>query len=212
MRCETHTVKENDSQFIGHGYCYGTTCHGNMGTHGWSKNYGMILKGVGSHVTCLREGHLIDVWERPEDYIAGSKGVKGAGGLFSRSMCVVRVHGVDAHAVRALDLYYQALASSFESAGLRGKIAYERAVLGDLFLWLLGLPLRQHGNCSQWVSRGLFLANLVKREYMFPKALWVDLFETHVLPTNGPPAEGARRRERRLRRRRQAGDSEATTY
>ena len=102
------------------------------------------------------EGHLIDVWERPEDYIAGSKGVKGAGGLFSRSMCVVRVHGVDAHAVRALDLYYQALASSFESAGLRGKIAYERAVLGDVFLWLLGLPLRQHGNCSQWVSRGLW--------------------------------------------------------
>ena len=53
-RCEVHTVKEGDSQ---HG------SYANMGKSGSSShNYGMVLKGRASHVTCLRNEDVHDHW------------------------------------------------------------------------------------------------------------------------------------------------------
>merc|ERR1719424_1432205 len=57
-RCEVHTVKEGDSMTTPYG-----KDHANMGKSGSSShNYGMILKGRASHVTCLRNEDVHDHW------------------------------------------------------------------------------------------------------------------------------------------------------
>merc|ERR1711907_728470 len=34
------------------------------------------------------------------------------------------------------------------------------------------------GNCAYWTSSGLEFVNLIKRTRIFPKGIWVELFET----------------------------------
>jgi hypothetical protein len=57
-RCEVHTVEKGDSMTTPYG-----KDHANMGKSGSSShNYGMILKGRASHVTCLRNEDVHDHW------------------------------------------------------------------------------------------------------------------------------------------------------
>lgn len=69
-----------------------------------------ITRGTGN----VGEGELVEFWERPYDYIFGVHGAKGKGGLFSRSMCIVRVQEWDPAGVEAIDLYLRSMLASFQ--------------------------------------------------------------------------------------------------
>jgi hypothetical protein len=57
-RCEVHTTKVGDTMYSAYG-----RDSANMGAKGSSsRNYGMILKGKSSHVTCLRNEDVHDHW------------------------------------------------------------------------------------------------------------------------------------------------------
>lgn len=40
---------------------------------------------------------MVEYWEKPYDYLLGVHGAKGKGGIFARSMCIVRVQEWDKH-------------------------------------------------------------------------------------------------------------------
>ena len=116
---------------------------------------------------------------QPADYLIGSYGVKGAGGLHARSMCSIRVQEWDHDAILALHFYINSIRAGARSGSKNGRKASFGFVRGlfDPIVTLLGFPSQMHGNCSQWTSRALEMCGAVEREHMFPKATWVDMFE-----------------------------------
>jgi|Transcript_81764 hypothetical protein len=132
-----------------------------------------ITQGTGE----VGEENLIDIWQEPTDYMFGIRGQKGAGGCFSRSIALVRITDVEPNAIRAIEFYFQSLAAAFDSSGLE-HVRYSRTRCLDFLRWILGMPATQSGNCSEWTSRGLFLANIIERVYMFPKSIFIDMFQT----------------------------------
>ena len=157
------------------------------------------------------EGELVELWGSPADYLVGSYNVPGAGGMHARNICSIRIEEWDPNALKALHYYLLAVRASArmdnKSRGNDDEVGYVNSAASDAvnrdeksrdrsksstsfhFIaglfdpWRarLGFRAKQHGNCSQWTSRALFLAGATEREHMFPKASWVDLFESLVL-------------------------------
>ena len=151
-------------------------------------------------------GEMIDVWETPSDYIYGVKGEEHMGGIFSRSMCCIRVQDWDPNGVEAIELYFRSMLASYKSS----RAAWHNCGLCiSLVTWLGFGRMRPYGNCSDWLSRGCFLAGLLRRPHTFPKAAVVDMLETLILdrPRDAPAAqvvyfkqEPESRRERKWQR------------
>ena len=151
-----------------------------------------ITKGKGK----AGEMQLVEVYEDPADYLLGTHGLKGAGGVFARSICTIRIPEWNDEAIASLHYYLRAVRATArvqmreedEDRARAGRrfggsptgFSFVQA-LCDPWRERLGLRGAQHGNCSNWTSRGLFLAGLVERVHLFPKAIWADLFENHVL-------------------------------
>ncbi len=151
-----------------------------------------ITKGNGK----AGEMQLVEVYEDPADYLLGTHGLKGAGGVFARSICTIRIPEWNDEAIASLHYYLRAVRATARVQKREDDEDKERArrrfggsptgfsfvqALCDPWRERLGLRGAQHGNCSNWTSRALFLAGLLERVHLFPKAIWADLFENHVL-------------------------------
>ena len=164
-----------------------------------------ITRGTGE----VGEGELVEFWRHPFDYVYGVRGSKGKGGVFSRSMCIVRLQDWDERSVQSIDLYMRAMLESYSSS--RSMASWSHAgKFESLLSWLLKYRTRASGNCSDWVSRSMWYAGLLKRPHSFPKAILVDLIESFILeaPAEAPQAHivyvkqaAAGRRERQWQRR-----------
>lgn len=135
-----------------------------------------ITRGVGK----VGENEMVEYWERPYDYIFGVHGAKGKGGVFSRSMCIVRIQEWDEHGVDAVDLYLRAMSASF-FAEQRTVSWHHCGRCLELFSWLGWGRVRPSGNCSDWVSRAAFIGGLLSRPHTFPKGAVVDIFDRFIL-------------------------------
>lgn len=130
---------------------------------------------------------MVEFWEQPYDYFYGRQ---GKAGIFARSMCIVRVQEWDASGIEAIELYLSAMLASYRASRARW---HNCAFLITLVSWLgpSEWRLSPGGNCTEWLSRGCFLAGLVRRPCVFPKAALVDLIEQLILeqPPDRPRAE-----------------------
>ncbi|KAL1523693.1 hypothetical protein AB1Y20_018624 [Prymnesium parvum] len=145
-----------------------------------------ITRGTGE----IGEGEMVEFWEAPFDYIYGVRGSRGKGGVFARSFCIIRMHKWDAHAIAAIDNYMLSMMHSFQ-ADARTVSWHHCGKCINLGSWILPFRVRPSGNCSDWVSRALFLAGLLRRPHTFPKAALADMVEEFILnqPKDAPLAE-----------------------
>lgn len=137
-----------------------------------------------------QKNELVDVWEKPYDYVYGVKGQSSKGGIFARSLCIIRVQEWDASGIEALELYLRTMLASFKSVG--GAANWHNCgQCINLCSWLGYGRVRPYGNCSDWLSRACFLAGLLRRPHTFPKAALVEMLETLILdaPPDAPKAE-----------------------
>ena len=133
-------------------------------------------------------GELVDIWEKPFDYIYGVKGIEQKGGMFSRSMCVVRLQEWDPHGVEAIELYLRAMLASHKAS----RAGWHNCGLCiKLASWLGFGRVRPYGNCSDWLSHACHVSGLLRRPHTFPKAALVDMIETLILdcPPDRPRAQ-----------------------
>ena len=130
---------------------------------------------------------MVELWEQPYDYMYGDH---GKGGIFARSMCVVRVQDWDARGIEAIELYVSAMLASYRASRARW---HNCASCITLCSWMGPTEWRisPSGNCSDWLSRGCFLAGLVRRPHTFPKAALVDIIEHFIFeqPAKTPHAQ-----------------------
>ncbi|CAK4648701.1 hypothetical protein LEN26_015533 [Aphanomyces euteiches] len=124
------------------------------------------------------EGHqLIEFYDDPEDYILG---VQGKGGIFSRDICSIRIEDVHPDSMRALDHHFQAISHRFKADGKGCSFEITGGFWENVFREMFHLPSKPSGNCARWVSKGLVYANVLKRQSMFPKAIWVEMLENQT--------------------------------
>ena len=137
------------------------------------------------------EEHLVSVWEDTSDYVFGTIGnidpATGRGDNYKKvqsvhkmPICSIRIPEWDDESVAALHHYLRAVRAATKTPRKHVSFSFFQTLLDP---WRLRFGLRQtlHGNCSNWTSRALFLAGLLERVHLFPKAIWADLFENHVL-------------------------------
>ncbi|OQS01939.1 hypothetical protein THRCLA_05635 [Thraustotheca clavata] len=121
---------------------------------------------------------LIEFFDDPEDYILG---VQGKGGIFSRDICSVRIEEVNPASMMALHHHFLATSHRFRADGNGVKFEITGGFWHNLFRELFHLPSRPSGNCAKWVSKGLVYANVLRRQSMFPKAIWVEMIESQTV-------------------------------
>jgi len=121
---------------------------------------------------------LVELWEKPEDYLLGSGG--GKGGIFARSICTIRFKNWDASLIKAMHHYFLSLDASHRASTIVG-FSMVGMALSVISFFLPWTQARTRANCAQFTGQGLFLAGLLSRQRIFPKAMWVDMFERQVL-------------------------------
>jgi len=134
----------------------------------------------------------------PGDYFFGHQHkkdghVKMIGGIFSRSYCTIRIDKVeraplDPCKIWAMHNYFLSL--RFAHAGNRtgyGVVGYDLCgVIQSIFyFWMPHLRMTRRWNCAQFISEGLFLAGMLSRPRLFPKAVWLDMVEHFILDGHG---------------------------
>ncbi|KAL6075885.1 Transmembrane protein [Balamuthia mandrillaris] len=118
---------------------------------------------------------------RPEEYFFGTKSwEEGAeqGGIYNRNMATVRIEEWPAEQILDMHNYFQKL----QRKGFQ-KTAKFSLLLSPLYNGLASwLPWRlaERGNCARFTSAGLVEGGLLYRPTMWPKSIWVQLFETQA--------------------------------
>mmetsp|Transcript_5052 Transcript_5052/g.14881 ORF Transcript_5052/g.14881 Transcript_5052/m.14881 type:complete len:386 (+) Transcript_5052:23-1180(+) len=136
---------------------------------------------------------LVQIYEDPADYYFGSN---GNGGIFSRSVCLVRVQHWDADSVLAMDHWFRGVAHAFQRVNedAQAKVGFNHCgALLDTARVVLGLSETGiTGNCSNWTSQAMVLGGLSKRIHSFPKAILVDMVDHLLLDRARKDADKAR--------------------
>lgn len=110
------------------------------------------------------------------DFDRGNGAVQG--GIYNRSYCGLRIENLPKGATENLHRYYKAL----EAKERVLKTAHFQLV-GSRFTNFLRkiLPWKdepnEFGNCTHWSANGLVWASVLPRKHMFPKDLFINLFE-----------------------------------
>lgn len=125
----------------------------------------------------------------PTEYLYGTafEAVGAAqGGAYNRRIIGVRIEKWDDELLQDLDYYYRKLARREESHSATFEL-----FLGPLWNFLRdklpeGFNFAESGNCARWTSAGLVFADLMQSRNIWPKRIWIDLFEKHGLkdPSN----------------------------
>ncbi|KJE91653.1 hypothetical protein CAOG_02761 [Capsaspora owczarzaki ATCC 30864] len=96
-------------------------------------------------------------------------------GLYNRTMISVRVEHVPEERILAMHKYFQRLEE--ESRAQRAKFEIVLSPILNFVRWVLPFDLAERGNCAFWTSKGLKEAGVVQHVSMWPKSIWIDMFE-----------------------------------
>jgi len=126
-------------------------------------------------------------WSTPEEFLFTTKWHKGCQpkGLYNRDMIGLRVEEIPPEKMLEMHEYFCALAERSQEK----KVKYDLGFLDLLtqFLPLFGdflhkwLPVDaiERGNCARWTSKGLLKAGVVTKSTMWPKSVWINMFENY---------------------------------
>jgi hypothetical protein len=105
------------------------------------------------------------------------------GGIYTRSILTVGYDDVPDENILKMHEYYE----SIHEKSLTGHTQFD-IVLGPIWnIFSRIFPvLSERGNCTKWTSEGLKKADIIDTTHIWPKNLWITMFENHdqkVKPT-----------------------------
>jgi hypothetical protein len=124
------------------------------------------------------------VFCHPRDYLFDAV-VGEQGGIFNRDIIGIRIEHVDPDKIIAMDKYFQELSERHFHKEAKFNIAF--APIFNLAASILPsslLGIAERGNCAMYTSKGLREAGVVSRWSMWPKSIWINMFESS---RRGPP-------------------------
>jgi hypothetical protein len=107
-----------------------------------------------------------------EEYIAGMSSHQG--GFYNRHMLTVAYDNVSDENIKKMHQYFLDL----DKKSLTGHSKFD-IVLGPILnkINMFFPSVVERGNCAKWTSEGLKKAGLIKHTHIWPKNLWITLFE-----------------------------------
>eukprot|EP01098_Paradermamoeba_levis_P009853 TRINITY_DN4124_c0_g1_i2.p1 TRINITY_DN4124_c0_g1~~TRINITY_DN4124_c0_g1_i2.p1 ORF type:complete len:276 (-),score=79.08 TRINITY_DN4124_c0_g1_i2:130-957(-) len=98
-------------------------------------------------------------------------------------MVGIRIEDVPDEKVIEMDKYFTSLATQNHT---ETKFALFLGPLYSFVDWLFPfLQMSPRGNCAQWTSKGLEKAGVITRTSMWPKSIWINIFENADKTTAG---------------------------
>lgn len=115
----------------------------------------------------------------PNEYLYGtdSKYTGDQLALYNRNMITVRVHHVPPEKILAMHHYFLDLQEDFNKGN---KLFYliplqYRDILSKVYPY----EMIRYGNCAKWISEGLKKAGVITHKSYWPKAIWINMFESY---------------------------------
>jgi hypothetical protein len=120
----------------------------------------------------------------PTEYLYGTRFSEvGAeqGGAYNRRIVGVRLEKWPDQSVLDLDYYYRKMARKELQRGVTFNL-----FLGPVYNWLRthtpeAINFVERGNCAKWTSSGLAFADVLKSPHVWPKQIWINMFEKYGL-------------------------------
>eukprot|EP01124_Arcella_intermedia_P005978 TRINITY_DN13507_c0_g1_i3.p1 TRINITY_DN13507_c0_g1~~TRINITY_DN13507_c0_g1_i3.p1 ORF type:complete len:258 (-),score=52.36 TRINITY_DN13507_c0_g1_i3:45-818(-) len=117
-----------------------------------------------------------------DEYIFGTKMFNtgcGQGGIYNRNMVSVRIENYPADKIRDMDYYYRKLARTQSEKDAKFSLIFGN--LWNVVAPWLPIDIAERGNCARWTSKGLKEAGVLRFSSLFPKKIWVNVFEREGL-------------------------------
>lgn len=120
----------------------------------------------GKPINRIVETHL------PEEYIFTRN--SNQGGIFNRNFLSIRVQDVSPELIIKMDNKFQEISNKSNDGDIKFDIGFGPII--NPFKYVFP-NMVERGNCARWVSTGLIEAGLIKRKSMWPKSIFIDMFE-----------------------------------
>ncbi|NDB84065.1 MAG: hypothetical protein EB127_15315, partial [Alphaproteobacteria bacterium] len=113
---------------------------------------------------------------KPEDYLFTDKSQQA--GIFNRNMISVAYYDVPNENIVKMHEYFENL----KKESIVGHKKFD-IILGPIINRLRNIfpEISERGNCAKWTSEGLKVAGVIKHTHIWPKSLWITLFENNNL-------------------------------
>lgn len=110
-----------------------------------------------------------------KEYLYGTDSTKigSQKGIYNRTIVGLRVENVDPEAIKRMHEYYLRLQTDEQQDLVRFNIIFGPII--NMFREMFNLP--EYGNCAKWISEGLRRANLVTSVSIWPKSIFINMFE-----------------------------------
>lgn len=97
-------------------------------------------------------------------------------GIYNRDIVSIRVHDVSDENILAMHNYYLSLQEGYS----KGKFDFN-LFMGPIYNLLSYLfpNMALTGNCAWWTSQGLLRAKVVTKTTLWPKSIWINMFENY---------------------------------
>jgi hypothetical protein len=92
-------------------------------------------------------------------------------------MISVRIEELPAEQILQMHEYYERLKRKEVEKGAKFSLLF--SPLYNFLAGWLPMALAERGNCARYTSKGLEEGRIIKNASMWPKSLWVELFEEH---------------------------------
>lgn len=128
----------------------------------------------------------------PTEYFYGTDNfdLNEQAGMYNRHMVGIRVENVPKEKIVAMDEYFRQIENM--QAQAMAKFSLALAPLSNFIRRSLPIFMQhiaERGNCARWSSKGLVHAGVLNNHVMWPKSVWIHMFEDCPLRDYIPPME-----------------------
>eukprot|EP00007_Cunea_sp_BSH-02190019_P006131 CAMPEP_0174230428 /NCGR_PEP_ID=MMETSP0417-20130205/1207_1 /TAXON_ID=242541 /ORGANISM="Mayorella sp, Strain BSH-02190019" /LENGTH=312 /DNA_ID=CAMNT_0015308123 /DNA_START=37 /DNA_END=972 /DNA_ORIENTATION=- len=111
----------------------------------------------------------------PADYIFGDQTYSEQGGVRSRAMVGIRLEEYPPELVEDIHHFFDKLSRRSTRKTVKFNLVF--AKLFNAVGWLLPRLHVERGNCAYWTSKGLVEGDLLFWPTIWPKSIWINVFE-----------------------------------
>lgn len=116
-------------------------------------------------------------FSHPEDYLFGRDDnlPNPQGGIYNRQFVSVRFEKYDPQKIEWMDNFFSKLAVQDKEGAV--EFSFGLFPIFNVIRDYLPFSIAKSGNCSYWASKGLVHAGLLYKPNIWPKSIWIQLFE-----------------------------------
>lgn len=121
-----------------------------------------------------QDGHIMVQIFDAKDYLYGTSTGSTDQDGYHRNIVGVRIENIDSKGIDQMHEYFMKLRERYKNKKVKFNI-----VFGPLINTVRNIfpSIPEYGNCAKWISEGLLRAGVVTNKSIWPKSIFIDMFE-----------------------------------